>query len=597
MSAPVREDGRDDGRAAPSEPTPWPAVLAALLAHLDAEALALRAAGAAPTERPGDRPGEAERAEAASEAALSEADWQGGAWDLEPGGAAHSDHLPSADPRVAVADEAGPSPDRAELGLRSSGGAARAPVGEPPPVADPAPTPVLVARAALLAAAEAQRAGAPDDDPRLLALDDLERVVRALGLHRAAATFTRAAPRLVAAFARRRLLGRRPAHHGAVLVEALRPLAPLALGLLFVDVLDASPRPPIGADQLPHRLKSALLADEEASGPWGELRLRLLLDLPRDEAAVERLRPRARAGDLHAVHSLLDAHFAAEPPAVAARSGAVWAEGLRAPRDRAAALGRCWRMACRAREPKLAATLAAGALVLDPSVAALLRLGGSALPEHGGPGLPVPETSPLYAIFEQAQAELDRSRRPEAPALQATMELLRADLELVVARLTSADPLRVLSVGHPAPAVLPPLLLLAGGGAAGPRALTLLRRMDAAQAERPRRRPEGSDAPPRHRTLWTALSRSEAAAAHAPWLRLVLRAEVLRALDAAAKAKQGYEVVTAWCRAVAELIEGVEGRKRADAFLDEAGRRHPRHKALQRMLQWDLLPDEDGDEA
>jgi lipopolysaccharide biosynthesis regulator YciM len=48
---------------------------------------------------------------------------------------------------------------------------------------------------------------------------------------------------------------------------------------------------------------------------------------------------------------------------------------------------------------------------------------------------------------------------------------------------------------------------------------------------------------------------------------------------------------------VSELIAGTDGQRAADRFLDEAMRRHPRHKALIRMLHVDLVAPDDGEEA
>ena len=452
-------------------------------------------------------------------------------------------------------------------------------------------------RDAVVAAAEALRAGADPGGAEAAALELLPGLLRALRPGPLAALLGQDCRVVVAAAARRALRLRRPVHHGAVLADALAPLAPLCPDLLFIDLLDASPRPIEGADQLPHRLKNALLGQDEASGPWAELRLRLLTDLPRDRAQLDRAQPRAKAGELDAIHTLLDAAFAEQPPAEAAAVALLWAERASAGADRDQVLARAWRMACRARRPALAVAIAARALGAAPQLAWVLRAGASALPEHGGPGLPLPADHPLAADLDHCQAALDGSTAPDAPALQVVMELLRGDLEMVVARLTAADPLDVLQPGHPAPLSLPPLLVLASGGSPGIRCQTLLRRMDEQTRGRPRRRPEGPAEPPRHERLWIAVARGEAAQVSAPWLRLVLRAEVLRALDAAAKAKQGYEVVTAWVRAVSELIAGTDGQRAADRFLDEAMRRHPRHKALIRMLHVDLVAPDDGEEA
>jgi hypothetical protein len=197
------------------------------------------------------------------------------------------------------------------------------------------------------------------------------------------------------------------------------------------------------------------------------------------------------------------------------------------------------------------------------------------------------------AAFERCLNHAYGGADPQLARVQLLIELLSGQLELVVARVQSAPALDVLAAGHPAALAIPCLIALGTGGRPGPLARSLLARIDNLSSPTERRRPEGSLNPPTLRETLTVLARDPAAASEAPWCRAVVRAEALRALDEAARRKEGYEVVTLWIRAVAEGLAVAEGEAAGDSFRQEAGRRHPRHKALHRMIFRDWSEGED----
>ena len=351
--------------------------------------------------------------------------------------------------------------------------------------------------------------------------------------------------------------GRRGGYAVALALEALQPELP-DVELAGLQAL----RPVDGWDEALAGLRNGLALTRDEPEAWLRVKNRLLMRLPRDAVSLDALRRAAEGGAEGPVRVLVDALAASGDAAGAVAAARDGARVQRRADARLRLLDRALALAPGDVE------LRAAALALDPHPARALGLAAAA----GGPEL-------AEALLERVYAD------PDAGLAQLALELLAGQLELVAARLDAAARLDWALPGHPGPLGFGLLLGLGLGGGATPDSAELaqvLTLSPAAPADPPLRL---------DRALAPWIARAPSLRAEAGWARAVAWPLALAQLDLAAAARSAYGPAAARVRAWAAVEAAAGDPEAAARLLEGAAARHPRHRALARLLRFGAPPD------